>query len=51
VAFERTCDYLGRYFSENKDVTLFWSSPEAFVNELMIRYEQAVKADRGVLVP
>jgi hypothetical protein len=46
VAFERTCDYLARYFSENKDVTLFWSSPEAFVSELMNRYSAiAVPAD------
>jgi len=49
--FDRTCDYLVRYFSEQKEVTLFWSSPEAFIGELVARYEQAVMADRGVPAP
>lgn len=43
VVFDRTDDYLARYFSEYKKVTLFWGSPEAFVNELMTRYLQAVR--------
>lgn len=37
VGFDRASEYLARYFSENKKVTLFWSSPEAFVGELMER--------------
>ena len=48
VAFARTFDYLDRYFSKNKEVSLFWSSPEAFVNELWVRYKQAMDADSGV---
>jgi len=48
VAFARTFDYLDRHFSTSKEVSLFWTSPEAFVNELWIRYRQAVDADRGV---
>lgn len=48
VAFARTFDYLDRHFSKNKEVSLFWSSPEAFVNELWVRYKQAVDADSGV---
>jgi hypothetical protein len=47
VAFDRTADYLARYFSEYKKVTLFWSSPEAFVNELTTLYQLA----QGATVP
>lgn len=50
VAFARTFDYLDRYFSMNKEVSLFWSSPEDFVNELWVRYKQAADADSGLPV-
>lgn len=50
LAADGTCEYLERYFSEQKDVTLFWSSPEAFVNELMLLYEAAASSDGRVAV-
>lgn len=50
VASERLREYLGRYFSEFKSVTLFWSSPEAFVTELMDRYDKTADAARGAPV-
>ena len=53
VAFDRTGEYLARYFSEYKKVNLFWSSPEAFVGELVERWQRSVAASNpaGVRVP
>lgn len=45
IAPERTYKYLRKYFEDQSHVTLFWSSPEEFMTQLMEHYNRTQIAE------
>ena len=45
---DRVREYLSTYFEDQSHVKLFWSSPEAFMTQLMEKYDHDVKAQAGI---